>query len=372
MEPRSSSWSVEGLIPIWQSILSRSPVHADDSFFDLGGNPSLAVKLFDEIARACGRELPTLAIYHAPTIATMVKVFSQPSLPQLSPLVPLKVGDVEPPIFLAPGLGGSVMEFFTLVKRIRTRHPIYGLQAISSDGADIQLERIEDMAQFYLEAIRQRQPRGPYFLIGYSLGGLVALEMAHRLTRIGEKIGLLAMLDAYPHESFLCTWQRACILRRVVRYHVSIAKELPFRRAFSYLSRPAERARHASQKGSEPFVRSPFTYAMRQVRDRAYLALTKYRPSRYSGKIRFVKAAGESVFPTDPAEAWRPWVSDLDVEVVPGDHYAMINQYSDSLALVVSRYLQEVFQKLSHQASTATPLGDSSSPQLRQGSHPWT
>jgi thioesterase domain-containing protein len=77
------------------------------------------------------------------------------------------------------------------------------------DGIGKPLETIEGMAKFYLNAIQQVQPRGPYFLIGHSLGGLVALEMAQQLTGQVEQVALLAMLDSYPHAGHLPIGPRA-------------------------------------------------------------------------------------------------------------------------------------------------------------------
>lgn len=341
MEHNETSSITAALIQIWQFVLHCSPIREEDNFFDLGGNPSLAVKLFDEIAKSCGQEMPSLLIYHAPTIAALATLIQQRSLPEFSPLVPLKAGDLEPPVFIAHGLGGSVMEFFELVNRLQTNHPIYGLQAMSADGGDIPFERIEDMAQFYIEAIQKRQPHGPYFLIGYSLGGLLTLEMAQRLSSMGEKIGLVSMLDAYPYESFLGPWQRALLLPRLLKHHASIMRRLPFRRMLYYLFYSTERALHSSRKGSENFVRGPFTGPTRRARDRAYLALTRYQPRPYSGKVRFVKAATKSVFPGDPAAVWNQWANDFKVETVPGDHYAMLSEHFESLAAVLSRELRE-------------------------------
>jgi acetoacetyl-CoA synthetase len=336
-----NSTITEVLIQIWQSVLLRSPIREKDNFFDVGGDPSLAVTLFDEIAKACGREMPPLAIYHAPTIAALAAVLQQPSHPKFSPLVALKPGEAEPHVFIAHGLGGSVMEFFQLVKKIQTNHPIYGMQAIGADGADIPFGRIEDMAHFYIEAVQRRQPHGPYLLIGYSLGGLVAFEMAQRLSGMGEEIRLLTMLDVYPYERFLGLWQRARLVPRLLKHHALIMKQLSSRQVLSYVLHSAERASHSSQTGAENYVRGPFTGPTRHARDRAYLALTKYQPRPYSGKVRFVKAATKSVFPGDPAAVWAQWVNDLEVETVPGDHYTMLSEHFDTLASVLSRHLRE-------------------------------
>lgn len=341
MDRNKTSAIIRELTAIWQTVLERSPIGVDDSFFELGGDPSLAVKLFDEIAAAGARQLPPLVIYHAPTISALATVMQQPSLPRFSPLVPLKSGEADPPVYLAPGVGGSVMEFFGLVANLQTRHPIYGMQAMAADGSDVPFERIEDMAQFYLEALQQRQPHGPYLLVGYSLGGLVALEIAQRLSAQGEQIRLLSLLDAYPYKGFLGTWQRARRIARLMRHHASIVKQLPLRSGLSYVLSPAERTLHAPGKGAENLVRRPFAGAMRQARDSGRRALARYRPRPYGGRIRFVKAAKHSVFPVDPAAAWSKWMSSLEVETVAGDHYAMLGEHFESLAAALSRYLSE-------------------------------
>src|SRR5689334_20546408 len=78
--------------------------------------------------------------------------------------------------------------------------PFYGLQASGTDGTSPPHRTIEEMADAYIAEIRTLQPAGPYLLAGYSGGGIVAFEMAHRLTALGEKVGLLAFIDTFhPH-----------------------------------------------------------------------------------------------------------------------------------------------------------------------------
>ena len=336
-----NSAATEALIRIWQSVLDRSPIQEEDNFFDMGGDPSRAVKLFDEIAKAFGQEMPTLAIYHVPTVAALASVMEKPQLPKFSPLVPLKAGGAEPPIFIAHGMGGSVMEFSGLVGKLQTSHPIYGLQAIGTNGGDVPFETIEDTAQFYIEAIQQRQPHGPYYFVGYSFGGLVALEMAQRLSRAGQEIKLLAMLDAYPYRSFLTLKQRVGLVLRLLRHHASILKRLPVRRAVAYVFYASERSAYSSGKGAQNFVRAHYSDSMPQVLDRAYLALTRYQPRPYSGRVVFVAAAAKSVFPSNAAAVWTRWMKNFEAQTVPGDHYAVLSENFDSLASILSRVLRD-------------------------------
>src|ERR1700735_62093 len=189
---------IGALTAIWESVLQHSPIGPDDNFFDLGGDSLSAATLFLEIEKVCGRQLPSVMIYNAPTVATLAAELEKPSTSRFPPLFLLRAGSAASPAYIAHGLGGSVIDFYRLVTHIESDRPIYGMQARGIDGIDDPFESIEDMAQYHLKAIKQIQAHGPYVLIGYSLGGLVSLEIAHRLIAAGEGVALLAMLDAYP------------------------------------------------------------------------------------------------------------------------------------------------------------------------------
>jgi thioesterase domain-containing protein/acyl carrier protein len=325
VKPEATSSMIEVLTPIWRRVLQLPYIGVDDNFFDLGGDSSLALQLFSEIAQVCDRELPPVTIYQAPTIAALASLLEQPTTPRFPALVLLKAGAEKPPVFIAHGLGGSVIDFFQPVRHIKSDHPIYGMQARGIDGLDGPLERVEDMAQFHLDAIKKLQPRGPYVLVGYSLGGLVVLEMAQRLSANGEKVALLAMLDAYPHIRQLTLGQRLRLIARQAR------------RGFHSLR---------NLSGSAPYQRPAgisFTPAMQRVRDSAYLALTRYQPRFYPGKIKFVRAEISSTFPDDPAAVWASLASEFELEKVPGDHLGIIATHYKNLASVLSRYLCEAF-----------------------------
>lgn len=339
------STSVEVLTPIWQRVLRRSAIRVDENFFDLGGDSSLALKLFTEISEVCGRKLPPVMIYQAPTIAALAAILQQPAAPRFPPLMQLKAGTAGPAIFIAHGMGGNVMDFFQVAKHVRTDHPIYGMQAKGIEGLDEPLERIEDMAQFFLDPIREIQPHGPYFLIGYSLGGLVALEIAQRLSDAGEKVGLLVMLESYPHKRYLSLGRRLRLIARRTKRHAMILVRLPWRDALSYIRHPAERLVYIPRDRGESLGQQAneiwFTPTVLRMRDRAYLALRRYRPRYYPGRIKFVKAATVSDFPDDPAAVWAKLAGEFEIETVPGDHLGIINTHYKRLADVLSRYLGE-------------------------------
>ena len=317
---------MELLTPIWQRVLQLPSVGVDDDFFDLGGDSSLALQLFDEIARACNRELPPVTIYQARTLAALAALLEQ-AAPKFPALVLLKPGALNPPIFLAHGLGGSVIDFFQPVRRIESNHPIYGMQSKGIDGLDEPSKSVEEMAEYYLHAIREVQPSGPYVMIGYSLGGLVTLEMAQRLTAAGEKIALLVMIDAYPNMRFLSLAQQVRLSAR------QAARVLSFG--------------HFGATGLyQPPIEISLTPAVKHGREAAFVALRSYQPRFYPGKIKFVRAAVPSKFPVDAEAVWAPLAKEIEVETVPGDHLGMIATYYESLASVLSRYLSQAFAEL--------------------------
>lgn len=346
MEYKHTSMKIETLTPIWQRVLQQSSISTEDNFFDLGGDSLLAADLFKEIAKVCGRELPPVMIYQAPTIAALAALLEQPAIPRFPALVQLKAGTRAPAVFIAHGMGGNVMDFYQLVRHIDSPHAIYGMQAKGVDGVDEPFERIEDMAQFFLDAIKERQPRGPYLLVGYSLGGLVALEIAQRLSDHGGEVKLLAMLETYPHRRYLPLRQRVRLFSRMTRHHATTLLRLPVREAISYLTNPAERLLYVPQDSSggarnQPPSDEKFAAATERMRYRAYLALTKYRPRSYRGKIKFVRAEISLRFPDNPTAIWGNLADDFEVKTVPGDHHGIITTHFASLAAVLSSYLRE-------------------------------
>ncbi|MGA7441928.1 MAG: alpha/beta fold hydrolase, partial [Candidatus Sulfotelmatobacter sp.] len=346
VNPKLASTTPETLTSIWQRVLQRSSVNVDDNFFELGGSLSSADMIFAEIARQYGRELPSATIYHAPTIAALASVLERPTLPQFSPFVQLKAGTQKPPILIAHGLDG-LTSFSRLAKHIRTGHPVYGIQARGVDGMEEPYDRIEDMAQFYLDALGQVQPKGPYILIGYSFGGLVALEMAQRLSRNEENVALLVLIDAYPHPRFMSRDQRLRLFARRIRRHLSEMKHMDASEAASYFLRGLEhrlriarigrRENHVVRKSHLSLARTTL-----HVKTRAYVALRHYRPQFYKGKIKFVGAQINSYFPGDPSSVWRKLTHEFEAEIVPGNHLNIVSTQFEGLADVLTRFVTEV------------------------------
>jgi acetoacetyl-CoA synthetase len=260
---------------------------------------------------------------------------------QLSPFVEIRVGEQHPPIVIAHGLSG-VVQFSELARHIRTRHPIYGIQARGVDGREDPLKSVPEMAGYYLRELSAIQPRGPYLLIGYSFGGLVALEMAQRLSARGEQIALLALLDAFPHPRFMpLPWRLRLFVRRMV-LHARKIRTLSSRQSFSYFMSGVKRRLHLSRPLHDVEIAEATgeQVALCKVNRDAYSAYSSYRPEYYPQKITFVATEDKTFFPGDPRAIWSRLAAEMEVDVIPGTHLNIVTTEFQALAEVLTRHLQ--------------------------------
>jgi len=312
LERPALTGGLDDLIALWERVLQQAPIFPDDNFFDLGGDSLAAVKLFHEIEQKTGRKLPITSIYDVPTPAALAALLDEPeTAAPFSPLVPMKPGRGAP-LFIAHGLGGNVMELSALAKRLATDRPVYAIQPKGLDGLEAPHDRVEAMADYYLRALRDLQPRGPYFLAGYSFGGLIALEMARRLKQAGETIALLAFIDSYPHPHHFPLLDRAYVKLR------------------TGLGRDPGLGLAPAAIAAGP--------ALQRVYDASYAALLHYRPRPYEGRVVFLRP-NRSLFPVHPAKIWVRYVDEIDLHTVPGDHDSMVRAEVGALAATFSACL---------------------------------
>ncbi|NEQ80495.1 MAG: amino acid adenylation domain-containing protein, partial [Moorea sp. SIO2I5] len=186
------------LSQIWSDLLNVNPVGVNDNFFDLGGHSLLAVRLMARIKQQFGTDLPLATLFTEPTIENQASLLINATEKQYySPLVAInKVGNL-PPFFCVHPVGGNVLCYAHLARYLGNNQPFYGLQSPGLFGESEPLTRIEDMASCYIEALQTIQPVGPYYLGGWSLGGIIAWEMAQQLSAAGEDVALLALIDSY-------------------------------------------------------------------------------------------------------------------------------------------------------------------------------
>ncbi|MFJ4583497.1 non-ribosomal peptide synthetase, partial [Streptomyces echinatus] len=189
----------EILCGVFAEVLGMHRVDIDSSFFDLGGHSLLATRLINRVHDLLGVELSIRSVFEAPTVAGLAERLGvDTSDSALDVLLPLRANGTLPPLFCIHPGGGLSWCYAGLLQHLEPDRPIYGLQARGLAEATRLPATVEEMADDYLEQIRTVQPEGPYHLLGWSFGGMVAHVIATRLQEKGETVALLGMLDAYP------------------------------------------------------------------------------------------------------------------------------------------------------------------------------
>ncbi|GHC34167.1 amino acid adenylation domain-containing protein [Streptomyces cinnamoneus] len=198
----------EQLCAIFADVLGLPRVGVDDNFFDLGGHSLLAVRLAGRVKEVLGADVGIGTVFQAPTVAALHDALDAAegtdALDVLLPLRPAKDGD-KAPLYCVHPAGGLSWCYAGLIRHLPADVPIYGLQAqgVGPAAAAEPLPRtLEELAAHYVDRLREVQPDGPYRLMGWSTGGIIAQAMATRLQDLGAEVELLAILDAYPAEGF--------------------------------------------------------------------------------------------------------------------------------------------------------------------------
>jgi amino acid adenylation domain-containing protein len=186
------------LLRLLEQLLDIRSIGISDGFFQLGGHSLLAVELMARIEKQFGRRLPLGAIFQGDTVADLAARLREPELTQSSPLVLLAPGGERTPFFFVHPVGGTILQYRALARRLGVERPFYALQSPALEGNPLSPDiTIEALAQSYLDAVQAAVPKGPYLLGGWSFGGLVAAEMARALRHAGEEVALLALLDSH-------------------------------------------------------------------------------------------------------------------------------------------------------------------------------
>ena len=334
---------------VWEEVLHTPVRSPDDDFFEAGGDSLKSITFVMELERALDLELPLTVITEAPTFAGLCEALNEHRPTAYIPLVPLKAGAGLPPVFLIHDVGGSVAGLFPVARRMTYTGAVIGIQARGLAGEESPHVTVEAMADEYLRQVKACQPDGPYYLCGYSFGGLVAFEMARRLWQSGDRVGLVGLFDTRmsPRRWPLLCWL-SLVRRRIVRF-AAAASAAPVQTWPAAVSRAVSQVFDNLQSYSTPVAPDGLSlpgflkYArgrVLQVGVSALIASARYRPGFYPGELTvFTPEEREPGLPSIQS-MWGKHARALSIVETAGNHSTMLSaSHADSTASTLTRFL---------------------------------
>ena len=185
------------LATIWQQVLELETVGVTDNFFELGGDSLRILKVLSKVRNQpeLGLELKLRDMIGKPTIAELSGFAPATDMDPLL-LLNSRLPHAQPLFCLHAGFG-TVFDYDTLARRLEGKRSVYGLQCRMLLDRDWQDESLASMAIDYAQYIRQKQALGPYQLVGWSLGGTLAVLVAHELEKQGQEVEFLGLVDSF-------------------------------------------------------------------------------------------------------------------------------------------------------------------------------
>jgi thioesterase domain-containing protein len=328
----SETWPADSnearLKAIWERLLKVKAIGLHDDFFALGGRSLLAARMLTQVEKRFGLKIPHSVLVENPTIDGLTAYLRQGRTDEWPALATIQSGALLPPLFVAHGIGGSLLSFLDFAAELGPEQPVYGLQLPAFIHAH--QANIRTLAANYVKQVRAIQPFGPYHLAGHSSGGLVVFEMACQLMEQGKTVGLLALLDSYPRKGKAMershrSWNDLKASFRRVRAEVKTPefgfKDL-FERRITHLrvktrTWTAVRSRRKGRKSG------------RLVRSEGYfvLAFNDYELRPYPGSATLFFAQEETASDAERLESWEGRIlGGCETCLVPGTHRTLLTR----------------------------------------------
>ncbi|RYJ21858.1 non-ribosomal peptide synthetase [Streptomyces sp. L-9-10] len=328
---------------LFAEVLGLPRVGPGDNFFELGGHSLLAARLTDRVRTVLGLEPTIRNVFEAATPAALSRLLDRAS-PDGAPghLVPFRTGGPAAPVFCVHPLSGISWLYSGLLRHIDRDHPVYGIQAEGPGGVADLPDSVEAMAERYVGLLRAVRPSGPYHLVGWSFGGLVAHAMAVRLHELGEPAGALFLVDTVAGGT--TGPDRPIDDQRVFRVLLTAAgldderfaaTDLDFDTVASLLRREGS----LFARFTEDDIRRLITVSRHNDR------LTRaYRPPRHPGDTTYIEAAAGTPRRVPHHELWRPHTGgDLTVAHASAAHHRVMQpQHVDDVGVLLRDLLRRL------------------------------
>ncbi|MER9121207.1 amino acid adenylation domain-containing protein [Mesorhizobium sp. M0954] len=329
---------------IYRDILGLDEVVLTDSYFDLGGDSLSALSVIDRIEQLTGERLAVSLLLEHQTprgLATALSKIRGSARPNA--LVPIQTGGSRTPVFCPHPFGGHVLLYKPLATALGTEQPLFGLQARGLNGEARPHLSIPEMAREYVEAIKSVQPRGPYHLVGLSMGGSIAWEMACQLHDVGDEVAIVGLLDAKAlhkdEEHTSDRYHRLLGDRRIPEWlseqAVTLSVLFPALKKHWRKLKSIKRECQVTalldfgmQAGNVPDMGESQFNNIVAVAEANKIALREYTPRfNDSRSVLFAAKKGLRTFTNEPDGdlGWKQFArARLEIHEVPGDHYTMV------------------------------------------------
>jgi thioesterase domain-containing protein/acyl carrier protein len=321
----------EILAGIWAEVLGVERVSIHDNFFDLGGHSLLAMRLIRIVRETFDATVQLVTLLEAPNIAHLAERLRQMRKPHRFSIVSaIQSRGVRPPLFCVHPAGGTSLCYAGLARYLGPEQPLYGVQAVGSDGMEAPLTSIEEMAARYIAEMRTIQPHGPFRICGWSLGGIVAYEMGRQLYQEDRNVSPLFLIDSYapplPAQEPLGFLPFMCALSAngLVSVPENVLKELECMPPARQLARFMEITRDFRDRpaGSNPKeVVGLWLVYIANMR-----AGQRYRPTRWPSVIRLLRASGNVAASASSRLGWTQLAAALDTRVITGSHESLLSE----------------------------------------------
>ena len=326
------------LAHIWEEVFKIRPIGVRDDFFELGGHSLVAVRLFALIETRLGKRIPLTTLFKGATVEQLAILLRQNGESEnWSPLVEIQRGDSRRPLFCIHPVGGSVLCYLELARHLGPEQPVYGLDARGLDAAQEPHTRIEDMAAEYLKAIREVQPEGPYLLCGWSMGGVVAFEMACQLQAQGERVSLLGLIDSAASTIKTAAAEADDELGLLINFAQDLGltpsqltvpweelSQMDSKERLVYLEEQAK-----SAKIMPPHLNHAQVARLYQVFKTNIRAVQQYEPGAKVRRITLISSEQSTNTFQDSTMGWDELSAEgVEVFTIPGSHYSIVRKPS--------------------------------------------
>ncbi len=319
------SKSEEQLLAIWSKSLGFSDCSMTENFFDLGGDSLMAVAMLVEVEKLFGISLSPDHLLEYRSIRDLAKCLDEGGTGDAAGTVTvLQSFGEKPPLFVLAGKGGSTYSYRGVAQLLEHDQPVYGLQYPLCTSAGEPIHTMNELVTELKMSLLQFQPEGPYQLLGYSFGGLVAYELAWRLRSEGKQVSYLGLVDTFApgaRRSLAFHRRLRVHLRRLI--HSGLSEELgTLMRKIKRLSSVHRRKQDSAGIDSESRLEGRLQQMLR-MSQRVTAGYTTARPSEFSLWVYQCAEAPDWIefMDVEKFHGWKRWVTGaLHLKEIPGWH----------------------------------------------------